>query len=206
MSLNALTNQEIARRTPETTRPRVARGGFVNEAVGGGEPADDEAVPAAAKDDRVTNALTALVGYIPTEVITLYVAALSAEQPLREATGFFDARWILWSFALLTPALLLLIYVSKIASAGGALPRPPAWPWWKMSAATIAFLVWAVAVPGNPYLQGTASAVAGLGAMLVSTMLHLVTPIFERPVAPGRPPATGRPAPAPPAPAPGGGM
>jgi hypothetical protein len=194
MSLNALTNQEIARRTPPTTRVPARRDGFVNEAVGG-----DTEETGPAKDDRVTNALTALVGYIPTEVITLYVAALSAEQPLRAATGFFDARWILWTFALLTPALLLLIYVSKIASAGGALPRPPAWPWWKMSAATIAFLVWAVAVPGNPYLQGTASAVAGLGAMLVSTLLHLVTPIFERPVVPGRSAPAGMPAP-------GGGM
>jgi hypothetical protein len=55
-----------------------------------------------------------------------------------------------------------------------------------MCAATIAFLVWALAVPGNPYLAGTASAVAGLGAMLTSSLLHLVTPIFERPLPSGQ--------------------
>jgi hypothetical protein len=36
-------------------------------------------------------------------------------------------------------------------------------------------------VPGNPYLKDEASAVAALGAMLVSTLLNILTPIFERP-------------------------
>jgi len=167
VSLNTLTTLEV-RRTA-LAKSGGAAGSALRSAVAGG--------------DGVTNALTALVGYIPTEVVTLYVSALSAEQALVDATGFFNATWIFWSFAALTPVLLLLVYASKLATAGEPLPRPPQWPWWKMTAATIAFAVWATAVPGNPYLSGTASAVAGLGAMLVSTLLSLLTPIVEGPPA-----------------------
>jgi hypothetical protein len=175
MSLNALASQELRRRAGARpgTRPQP---GAVAEGVRAAPEPDERGMG---------NALAALVNFIPTEVVTLYVAALSAQQPLLEATGFFDARWILWSFAGLTPALLLLIYVSKVAASGARLPGPGAWPWWKMCAATVAFIVWALAVPGNPYLSGAASAVAGLGAMLTSSLLQLMTPIFERPLPAG---------------------
>jgi hypothetical protein len=173
MSLNALSSQELVRRgiAPWT---RTRRSGGLESAGG------DDARPAQ-EENRVTNALNALVGYIPTEVITLYVAALSAQAALHAAFNAIDATTILWFFVALTPVLLLLIYLSKVAATGDALPGPKQWPWWKMCAATIAFFVWALAVPGNPYLKDAAAAVAGLGAMLVSTLLNIVTPIFERP-------------------------
>ena len=172
MSLNALSSQELVRRgiAPWT---RARRPGGLESAEGDARPVQE--------DNRVTNALTALVGYIPTEVITLYVAALSAQAALHAAFNVIDAATILWFFVALTPVLLLLIYLSKVAATGDALPGPKQWPWWKMCAATIAFFVWALAVPGNPYLKDAAAAVAGLGAMLVSTLLNILTPIFERP-------------------------
>jgi hypothetical protein len=173
MSLNALSSQEMVRRGIAPWA-RARRGGL--ESAGDGRPASE--------DNRVTNALTALVGYIPTEIITLYVTALSAEAALRATFGFIDAAAILWFFVALTPVLLLLIFISKVAATGDKLPGPAMWPWWKMFAATVAFFVWAIAVPGNPYLADTGAAVAGVGAMLVSTLLTVVTPIFERP-APG---------------------
>ena len=46
----------------------------------------------------MTSALNALVGYIPTEIITLYVAALSAEAALHAAFSAIDAAAILWFF------------------------------------------------------------------------------------------------------------
>ena len=176
MSLNALSSHELVRRgiAPWT---RARRGGGLESVT------DAEAAPAR-DDNRVTNALNALVGYIPTEVVTLYVAALSAEAALHSTFTVIDAATILWFFVALTPLLLLLIYLSKVAATGDKLPGPREWPWWKMCAATIAFFVWALAVPGNPYLREAAAAVAGLGAMLVSTLLSVMTPIFERP-APG---------------------
>ena len=175
MSLNALSSQEVVRRgLAPWARPRRP---------GGLEGADWDTRPAA-EDNRVTNALTALVGYFPTEIITLYVAALSARTALQATFPVIDAAAILWFFVILTPLLLLLIYISKVAATGDKLPGPAIWPWWKMFAATVAFFVWALAVPGNPYLNDTGAAVAGLGAMLVSTLLTMLTPIFERP-APG---------------------
>jgi hypothetical protein len=179
MSLNALSSHELVRRglAPWT---RARRGGGLESAG----PADVRAAGPALEENRVTSALNALVGYIPTEVITLYVAALSAESALHSTFGFIDAAAILWFFVALTPLLLLLIYVSKVAATGDKLPGPAIWPWWKMCAATIAFFVWALAVPGNPYLKDMTAAVSGLGAMLVSTLLSVMTPIFERP-APG---------------------
>jgi hypothetical protein len=175
MSLNVLSSQELVRRglAPWT---RARRSGTL-------ESAEWEAAPAV-EDNRVTNALTALVGYIPTEVITLYVAALSARAAIYATLPFMDAAAILWFFVGLTPLLLLLIYLSKVAATGDRLPGPSRWPWWKMFAASVAFFVWALAVPGNPYLADTGAAVAGVGAMLVSTLLTILTPIFERP-APG---------------------
>jgi hypothetical protein len=176
MSLNALSSHELVRRgiAPWT---RTRRPGNLESA------GDWDARPSP-EENRVTTALNALVGYIPTEVITLYVAALSAETALHSTFPVIDAAAILWFFVALTPLLLLLIYLSKVAATGDALPGPARWPWWKMCAASIAFFVWALAVPGNPYLKDAAAAVAGFGAMLVSTLLSVMTPIFERP-APG---------------------
>jgi hypothetical protein len=55
-------------------------------------------------------------------------------------------------------------------------------PWWKLLASTIAFLVWALAVPTSPYLSGQAGgAVAALAALFISTFLSLFEPIFDRP-------------------------
>lgn len=172
MSLNALSSQELVRRGFVSTARRTRGISPETDSDPGGRPADDS---------RVTTALNALVGYIPTEIVTLYVAALSAQTALHAAAAAIDAVTILWFFVGLTPVLLLLIYLSKVAASGGPLPGPKLWPWWKMVAATIAFFVWALAVPGNPYLREPASAVAGLGAMITSTLLSVVTPIFERP-------------------------
>jgi hypothetical protein len=175
MSLNALSSQELVRRGigPQARRTRSMSG----------DTDSPPPVGSGGDDNRVTTALNALVGYIPTEIVTLYVAALSARTALQATFGVVDAAVILWFFVGLTPVLLLLIYLSKVAASGANLPGPAKWPWWKMAAATIAFFVWALAVPGNPYLQESASAVAGLGAMVTSTLLSALTPIFEGPVA-----------------------
>ena len=48
-----------------------------------------------------------------------------------------------------------------------------------MIAATIAFLVWAIAIPNNPYHDWVGSALAAFAALVVSTALSLVEPIVE---------------------------
>ncbi len=51
----------------------------------------------------------------------------------------------------------------------------------KMFAATAAFLVWALAVPAAPTYPRNERARAGFGAIIISTFLSLLEPIFERP-------------------------
>jgi len=174
MSINSLTNDELR-------RERVSKS--ATAAASPVEVAADAAPPRAAKEDnKVTSALEMLTKYIPTESITLYVAAVSAAPAIASITsGIVTGVILYWGFAVLTPLLLLLVLMSKRASDGQP-PVPKRWPWWKLVAATIAFLVWALAVPNNPYVQGDAAAVvAGFGAILISSILSLLEPIFDRP-------------------------
>ncbi len=57
------------------------------------------------------------------------------------------------------------------------------WPWWKLIASTIAFAVWALAVPNNPIIPLNSAAggvLAGFAALFVSTILNFVAPFFEK--------------------------
>lgn len=166
MSINSLTDTEIRREV----RANAALG------IGGGAGANGNA--------PVNNALSMLVKYIPTESITLYVAAISAAPALKSFSARINETLIYWLFAILTPVLFALIYLGK-RKAAQLPPSPPLkdWPWWKLFAATVAFIVWALAVPGNPYVSGDTAggAVAGFFAIFISTILSILEPIFDRP-------------------------
>ncbi len=133
------------------------------------------------ENNMVTGSLNLLVKYIPTEVITLYVATLSATPALQEVFPRVQTGDIYWGFTIITPLLLFLVYVNKRATAGlTPVPTAQEWPWWKLFAATVAFMVWALAVPGNPYVSGdTAAVLAALGAVFISMILNLLEPVFE---------------------------
>ncbi|MFW5941480.1 MAG: hypothetical protein ACOC9V_02645 [Chloroflexota bacterium] len=195
MSINILTS-EVLKRDVASKCKEAGVGGFDPEELIDGRPrfqVRSGGAPATAalsqlngedvdRDNMVTGSLNLLVKYIPTEVITLYVATLSAAPALQEVFPPIRTGDIYWGFTIITPLLLFLIYVNKRATSG-LTPVPPArqWPWWKLIAATVAFMVWALAVPGNPYVSGsTAAVLAGLGAVFISMMLNLLEPIFER--------------------------
>jgi hypothetical protein len=151
MSINSLTNEELQRTA---------------------------ALP---QQDSVTNALNFLVKFIPTEVITLYIAALSAASALKVTVSFLTVEVLYWAFALFTPIFLLLVMVGKQPN-NELLKSIGRWPWWKMIASLIAFLIWALAVPNHPYITNEAYAIAAsLGALVISTILSAMSPIFERP-------------------------
>jgi hypothetical protein len=127
-----------------------------------------------------SNALDGLVKYIPTESVTLYVAATAAMSSFTATFPSLTPVRLYWGFVALTPILFLLIYVGKRRSQKlPALPEQASkWPWWKTIASTVAFMVWALAVPP---LVGTdpGKIVAAFGALLVSTMLTLVGGVVE---------------------------
>jgi hypothetical protein len=60
------------------------------------------------------------------------------------------------------------------------------WPWWKLIACTIAFAVWALAIP--PLVNSDpGEVVAGFGALLISTFLSLVGGVVDPADAPVEP-------------------
>lgn len=198
MSLNALSSEVLKRDIDARARvPGI--GGYDVEELAAGQPrflvrrgaaegtllAQSSISRLSAEADQnntVTGSLNLLVKYIPTEVITLYVATLSATPALQELFPSIQTKDIYWGFTIVTPLLLFLVYVNKRATSGLApVPEVREWPWWKLGAATVAFMVWALAVPGNPYVSGeTAAVIAGLGAVFISMILNLLEPIFER--------------------------
>jgi hypothetical protein len=122
--------------------------------------------------------LDALTKYIPTETITLFIACASAKDALASAfpgapLGLIHVYWL---FAALTPALVWLLTLIEYRRNPGPEPFKP--PLWRMAAATIAFLVWALAVPGM--VEGEAKQVlVAVGALLVSSVLELIGRLFE---------------------------
>lgn len=136
--------------------------------------------PVAASARAIESAVTALVRYIPTEIITLYIAAVSVAPALNEAVHFLTPRALYWSFVLLTPIMFMIVFLNRLAIERQKFPGLRQFPWWKLMSSTAAFAVWALAVPNNPYIDTVAaSAAAGLAALLASTILTLLEPIVE---------------------------
>jgi hypothetical protein len=137
-----------------------------------------------------STALDGLIKYIPTESITLYLAATSAFSSWTKGSAAsggkapptLDPMYLYWGFVALTPILFLLIYLGKRHSQN--LPLLPDaitdWPWWKLIASTIAFMVWALAVP--PLVDSDlGKIIVAFGALLVSTLLSLIGAVVEPP-------------------------
>ena len=139
--------------------------------------------------EPIGNALQRLVEFIPIESITLFWLAVPAcealyrysqsippEQNIQRPTAW---DWCLYiGMLVFTPVLLLLVYLSAKAAQGDGFPSLRKWPWWRALASTIAFAVWALAVPGNPYIDDRQLLMGvWVGAFLVSLLLSLFDPI-----------------------------
>jgi hypothetical protein len=101
---------------------------------------------------------------------------------------FVTERRLYWAFVALTPILFSLIYMGKRRSQN--LPFVPnslkEGPWWKLIASTVAFMVWALAIP--PLIDSPGGKVAAaFGALFVSTMLGLIGAVVEPPTTPPPP-------------------
>lgn len=122
-----------------------------------------------------SNALAVLIKYIPTEIITLYIAAVAALETSQMRSEIFY-----WFFVTFTPICYWLVFIGKCReNRMKVLPKLSLWPWWGMFASTVAFGVWALALPSAPYVDREATALAGLGALFISTLLSLLEPIVR---------------------------
>lgn len=179
MSINSMTNAALARRPdypPIGTPPRTA--------AERAQAASTDPTP----ENRVSTSLKTLTTYIPTEILTLYVAVIGVLPPMTTPNASYTSRWIAFGlFLLLTPVAIWITFASKLRSDGKALPKDPVtWPKWEMSAGTLAYLAWAFGLPGAPFAQFTSwysPAVAGIVVLAMSTILGMIAGLFQRPLA-----------------------
>ncbi|MGE5101751.1 MAG: hypothetical protein ACM3SX_17345 [Deltaproteobacteria bacterium] len=166
MSLNSLATSRVTREaTVEATGIRFS-------------VASEDAV--GPKQQDVQNALSALVEYVPAETVTLYLATISSLPVLTKSIPDITAGIVYAAYAVTTPILFLLIYGGKRRAAGQPrFPELKSWPWWPMTAATIAFLAWGIAVPQGPFVADESNRIlAGLLAIIVSTLLGVAGRFF----------------------------
>lgn len=169
MSIIALANATV----PVDVAARAA------VAENGGQPGKPPA--------KVVTALEALVKFLPTETVTLFWLAIPAAKALGEWQGLKGGPPTLWDWIaggllwLLTPVLFLLAYLSAEATTNRPRPKLHEWPRWRPIATVIAFPVWAMAVPGNPFITDSRLLMAvWVVAALVSMLLALLDPIVEK--------------------------
>lgn len=156
-------------------------------------------VPAPASTTKDTT-LEGLTKYIPTETITLYVAGQAALQALITADKNVTPETLrcaslamYWGLGALTPVVVLLLFLGELRKTGRPIDDVSRYPSWQMFASFVAFLVWALAVPGSKIVtHPILIALTGFGALLVSLILSLLAPVFSPP---STPPPTSDPTP-----------
>jgi hypothetical protein len=132
------------------------------------------------RDNALTNAASALAKYIPKEIVTLYIAGLSAGPAFKSVLGFGNRTVYYCAFVVLTGPIYLLVYLSFLKANQKPIPPRSQWPWWRLVASVIAFGTWGLAVPGNPFISGNSGAlVAGFLALFISTLLSLADPWLD---------------------------
>ncbi len=144
----------------------------------------------------------AIVGYIPTEIVAVYVPAVAAITTPGVPTG--DGQWVLLIVVLaLTPITTWAVFAAKRCNAGAPLPvAPSTWPWPEMLIAAVAFLLWAFTLPRTPfeefewYRPGLAAVLLLVGTLVLGLLVPLLRPLPDASA-----PAVTDPA-APPAPTP----
>jgi hypothetical protein len=186
MSINSLTNAAAGRR-PDTLPKDDVPKDFGDIAAAANSPPTNTQPAAgstlADKKNSVETTLNVLFGYIPTEVITLYVTVISTIETGDKATL---AEWIAFvAFVVSTPMVVWLVYAAKLKAAGKQLPLSfGALPVWEMLAATIAFVAWSFALPRSPFgaFDWYSPELSGVIVLIVSTFLGLLAPFFQRPL------------------------
>ena len=191
MSISSMTNGALARR-PDFPPFRRAPTDLHEMARLMGGPSAPPPVPdppnaatpsGPGPTNAATNALQVIAAYIPTEILSLYVACISV---LHHGEAVTRGEWIaFWSFLAATPATVWLVFAIKLQAAGRPLPlQTSKWPVWEMSAATIAYVAWAYALPGTPFseLKSYSPGIAGFLVLIVSAVLGLVAQLFQRPL------------------------
>jgi hypothetical protein len=191
MSIASMTNVAYARRT-DNDLPVPKGVAAVNAAAHGSHGADD----------AVTSALGALVAYFPTEINVLYTAVVAAITTAGGAAP--TTQWVAFVVVLvLTPVAVWFVYATRVRNGGAPLPTSlQTWPVAEMATATVAFAIWAGALPASPLqrIPGYTPALAAVVVLSGTAVLGWIAALLQRPIdagppvvasPPGRPSAPG---------------
>ena len=184
MSATSMANVAIYRGTA-AAQSGTGPGGvtaIARAAEGAGAPG-----AAAPPDNAFTAAMKAVTTYIPTEVLTLYIAgaAIYLNTDGTEQGVDYDRAWLIFFGALIaTPLVNALVFAAKLRSAGVAMPRDVRqWPVWESIAATIAFVAVAATLPDTPfedrswYDRAFAGFLLGVVSLFLGLISSIITPI-----------------------------
>ncbi len=138
----------------------------------------------ATPNTTLTDALGAIVAYFPTEINVTYTAVIAALSGTLSTSR--AGQWVaFWCFLAATPIVTWLVYAARVRQSGAELPLDPRrWPVLEMSISTVAFVVWAGALPESPLQQvkNYSPAVAGVMVLVVTAALGLAAPVLGRQV------------------------
>lgn len=172
MSISTLTDEKVARNAQRAASPAQAA---PTQSVA--NPDQAGVVAAAPSDDSkktISDAISAVAAYIPTEIIAAYtiLLALGASD---SGHGALPLPWFLGMLAF-TPLFVWLVYAVRSKEENRNFLSPRLWPWWESIAACIAFTVWSAALPNSAFgCWGWYSPrLAALALMLVSGLLPLI--------------------------------
>jgi hypothetical protein len=181
MSISAMTNVAFLRRADVPPLGVAAKSdAAIAQATGG-----TDASRASGSQMQV------IATYIPTEVLTLYVATVAvlhdSSKPILLSPKARMTAWITFGvFVVGTPVIVWLSYAGKVHTAVQQLPLAPrTWPFWEMFAATVAYIAWAFALPNSPFESFEnwySSALAGVVVLTTTTILGLLAPVLQRPL------------------------
>jgi RsiW-degrading membrane proteinase PrsW (M82 family) len=137
--------------------------------------------PAAGSASSLTESVTT---YIPTEVVTAYVAVIGALH--QSATHSRTPDWVVfYVFLVIAPLAVLLSLALKEKTKGLPLPiHPRSWPAhtrFNLIAATVSFGLWGFSLPQTPFQDfGWYQTAYGTAALVIGTLLlGMVSPLFQ---------------------------
>jgi hypothetical protein len=137
------------------------------------------AAPATDSPKEAAGALAALAKYIPAESTAVFLAALGLVGAIENpAIEWLRWEWVVYvACASLTPTIVYL--AARIVWRNSSPPPTTSFspPVWRMIASTVAFLVWALAVPGVLPDKNLA-VLASICAMLLSPAFVLLEGAF----------------------------
>lgn len=135
----------------------------------------------AASSSSTGSGLSAIVAYIPTEVVTTYVAVLAALGSVTSQSSF--EKWVtFWVFLGFTPVAQWVVFAVKLKGRNKLKNlKLKQWPWWAIFSASLAFVVWAYALPASPFssLSWYKPGLGTAGLLFISFLLGMLAPLFQ---------------------------